>query len=510
MTNASGSRITILRYSGELSTKARPTRYQFTQRLLANLRDALEAQGVEPRIEVSRDRIFVTLPPGVAEDGLARVFGVQSLSRAERHPAPDLASIVRHGEAIFREAVRGKRFAVRARRVGNRRPGDVATADLLRELGAALLPVSAGVDLDDPEVAVQVEVTGGNAFFFHERTPAPGGLPLGVGGRAVALVSGGFDSAVAAWQVLRRRISLDYVFCNLGGATHRLGTLRVTQVLADRWSYGDRPRFHTVDFRPVVEDIQARTRARYWQVLLKRQMLRTAERVAGATDAAAIVTGESIGQVSSQTLTNLATISQATGTLLLRPLVGSNKEDIIETSREIGTFDLAKVVGEYCDMVPRHPATAATLEAILAEEEALDLSLVDRWRSRTSRTTRFPTAPWSSTFAARPSSTAGTSRARCGSSSATRSRPTPPSTAPSATSSPASSASRARTWPSSCARPASTPPTSAAARAPSSASNAARRRQAPSGAVRTGFEPPHRLPARTVEARRGQGARAKA
>jgi len=378
MTNASGSRITILRYSGELSTKARPTRYQFTQRLLANLRDALEAQGVEPRIEVSRDRIFVTLPPGVAEDGLARVFGVQSLSRAERHPAPDLASIVRHGEAIFREAVRGKRFAVRARRVGNRRPGDVATADLLRELGAALLPVSAGVDLDDPEVAVQVEVTGGNAFFFHERTPAPGGLPLGVGGRAVALVSGGFDSAVAAWQVLRRGISLDYVFCNLGGATHRLGTLRVTQVLADRWSYGDRPRFHTVDFRPVVEDIQARTRARYWQVLLKRQMLRTAERVAGATDAAAIVTGESIGQVSSQTLTNLATISQATGTLLLRPLVGSNKEDIIETSREIGTFDLAKVVGEYCDMVPRHPATAATLEAILAEEEALDLSLVDR------------------------------------------------------------------------------------------------------------------------------------
>ena len=194
----------------------------------------------------------------------------------------------------------------------------------------------------------------------------------------MALVSGGFDSAVAAWQILRRGVAQDYVFCNLGGSTHRLGTLRVIQVLADRWSYGDRPRFHTVEFGPVVEEIQARTKTRYWQILLKRSMLRVAERIAREIDACAIVTGDSIGQVSSQTLVNLGTVSQATRALVLRPLVGSNKEEIIAASRRIGTFDLAKVVGEYCDMVPRHPATAASLEAILEQEEALDLDLVDR------------------------------------------------------------------------------------------------------------------------------------
>lgn len=372
------SQVTILRYSGELSTKARPTRYQFTQRLLRNIRDALESQGITPQVAVSHDRIFVRLPPGVEEDGLARVFGIQSLSRAEQRHAPELADVVRHGEAIFREAVRGKRFAVRARRVGNRRTGDVRSADVMRDLGSALLPISAGVDLGHPEVTVHVEISGEQVFFFPERTKAEGGLPLGVGGRAVALVSGGFDSAVAAWQLLRRGVSLDYAFCNLGGTTHKLGTLRVTKVLADRWSYGDRSRFHTVEFGPIVEEIQARTLQRYWQILLKRSMMRVGERIARDVDAAALITGESVGQVSSQTLQNLAVISQSTSAPILQPLAGSNKDEIIETARRIGTFDLAKVVGEYCDMVPRHPATAASLEAILAEESKLDLGLLDR------------------------------------------------------------------------------------------------------------------------------------
>jgi len=378
MTDEADSQLTILRYSGELSTKARPTRYQFTQRLLRNLRDALESQGIEPKVEVSHDRIFVRLPPGVEEDGLARVFGIQTISRAEKRRAPDLAALVEQGEALFRDAVRGKKFAIRARRVGNRHTGDIRSADVMRELGSALLPGSAGVDLDHPEIAVHVEISGERVFFFPERTKAEAGLPLGVGGRAVALVSGGFDSAVAAWQLLRRGVSLDYAFCNLGGTTHKLGTLRVTKVLADRWSYGDRPRFHTVEFGPIVEEIQARTKQRYWQILLKRSMMRVGERIAREVRAAALVTGESVGQVSSQTLQNLAVISRSTDMPILQPLAGANKEEIIDLARHIGTFDLAKVVGEYCDMVPRHPATAASLEAILEEESKLDMGLVDR------------------------------------------------------------------------------------------------------------------------------------
>jgi thiamine biosynthesis protein ThiI len=372
------SQLAILRFSGELSTKARATRYRFTQRLLQNLRNALESQGIEPQIKVSHDRIFVKLPRGTTEDVLTRVFGIQSISCAERFAVAGLADIVRHGEALFRERVRGKLFAVRARRVGNRHPGDVRSADVMRELGSALLPVSAGVDLGNPEVTVHLEMSGNEAWFFSERVPAQGGLPLGVEGRAVALVSGGFDSAVAAWYLLRRGVSLDYVFCNLGGATHHLGTLRVTKVVADRWSYGDRPRFHTVEFGPLVEELKTRTSSRYWQILLKRLMLRAAERIARPVRAAAIVTGESVGQVSSQTLQNLAVISQATGDPILRPLVGMNKEEIIDVARRIGTFELSKVVGEYCDLAPRSPATAASLEAILEEESRIDLGLLHR------------------------------------------------------------------------------------------------------------------------------------
>jgi thiamine biosynthesis protein ThiI len=154
--------------------------------------------------------------------------------------------------------------------------------------------------------------------------------------------------------------------------------LRVTKVLADLWSYGDRPYFHTVEFGPIVEEIQARTRTRYWQILLKRSMMRVGARIADEIGAAALVTGESVGQVSSQTLQNLAVISRATDAPILQPLAGANKDEIIETARRIGTFDLAKVVGEYCDMSPRHPATGASLAAILSEESKLDLGLLDR------------------------------------------------------------------------------------------------------------------------------------
>jgi thiamine biosynthesis protein ThiI len=271
---------------------------------------------------------------------------------------------------------------VRAKPVGDRASIRLGSREVERALGAALLPFSAGVNLDAPEVTAFVELTRDEAFFFPERVAAPGGLPLGVEGRAVALVSGGFDSAVAAWMMLKRGVALDYVFCNLGGATHQLGVLRVMKVIADRWSYGTRPRLHAVDFQPLAEALQAHTHPRYWQVLLKRMMVRAAEAVAraprGGRPAGAIVTGEALGQVSSQTLTNLAVISQATSFPILRPLVGLNKDEILPIAKRIGTHDLSAVVGEYCALVPMRPATEAHLDVVLAEEARLDAGALER------------------------------------------------------------------------------------------------------------------------------------
>ncbi len=372
----------LLRLSGEIGITGRATRSQFVRRLLRNARDALASVGVAPRIRSSHDRMFAELPGGSAADeavaALTRVFGLQSVSRVETRPAERLETVVAAGVELFRDHVRDRRFAVRARRVGNRDRIVLRPDEVERELGAALLPGAARVDLTDPEVTVGVELFESEAHFFPARIPGPGGLPLGVEGRALALLSGGFDSAVSAWQLMRRGVSIDYVFCNLGGRTHEQGVLRVAKLLADQWSYGERPRLHAVDFEPLVAELQARCETRYWQVLLKRLMLRAAECVARERGAAALVTGEAVGQVSSQTLTNLAVISRAVELPILRPLVGSNKDEIIAGARRIGTYELSKVVGEYCAMVPSRPATAASLDAILAQESRIDASLVER------------------------------------------------------------------------------------------------------------------------------------
>lgn len=369
--------LVLVRLSGDIGTKAQGTRARFVARLSRNVRDALASEGIEGRLVPTRNRLFVEAASAEATAVLARVPGIQSVSLALPTPEEPLADLVARGVALFAPRVDGRRFAVRAKRVGTRAAGCLATRDVEVALGRALLPGSAGVDLGRPEVTAFVELCDGTAYFFPERVAAPGGLPLGVEGRAVALVSGGFDSAVAAWLVQKRGVALDHVFCNLGGVAHELGVLRVMKVLADRWSYGTRPRLHAIDFRPIAEELQAKTRARYWQVLLKRLMLRAAEAVARERRALAIVTGEALGQVSSQTLANLAAISAATPLPILRPVVGLNKDEILAIARQLGTFELSSVVGEYCALVPTRPATEARADVVDAEEAKLDRTCLE-------------------------------------------------------------------------------------------------------------------------------------
>ncbi len=372
------SQLVLLRFSGDIGTKAQRTRSQFVGRMLQNLRDALVSEGQRPVIQISRDRVFVELPRGASTDALTRVFGVQSVSTVERRPPGSAEQIAAAGEPLFREALRGRRFAVRARWVGHRPRGGVRSGEVERQLGAALLPGSAGVDLEQPERTAHVELTEKATFFFLERQPGPGGLPLGVEGRALALLSGGFDSAVAAWQLGRRGVAVDYLFCNLGGTAHLRGVLKVASLLAERWGYGTRPRLYEVDFEALAAALRERTQRRYWQVLLKRLMLRAAERIACERRAEALITGDAVGQVSSQTLTNLASISEVTSLPVLRPLVGLNKEEIIELAGRIGTFEASKVVGEYCALVPSRPATRASPEVLRREEAALNPALLER------------------------------------------------------------------------------------------------------------------------------------
>jgi thiamine biosynthesis protein ThiI len=361
----------LLRFSGELTTKARATRRRFEQRLVRNLRDALEALGVTPSLEITRDRYFVRTDHPEAAESLSRVFGIQSVARIATTPAETLEQVVRDGYDRFADAVAGKSFAVRARRVGGRDRTPVSGGDVAVALGDALRPGSAGVDLTHPEIEVRVELHRTRAFWIERELPGPGGLPLGTEGRAVVLLSGGFDSAVAAWQLMRRGVQLDFVFCNLGGDEHLRGALRVAHAIASRWAYGAKPRFHAVDFEEIAGEIRARVKPRYWQIVLKRQMLRCAEAIARERDAEAIVTGDALGQVSSQTLTNLSVISSAASLPVLRPLIGSNKDAIVRQAEAIGTAALSASVEEYCAMAPTKPATAAKAREIERAEQGL-------------------------------------------------------------------------------------------------------------------------------------------
>jgi thiamine biosynthesis protein ThiI len=360
--------LALVRLSAELSTKARGTRKRFTRKLVENIRAALRAQGIRAQVDDQWSRLFVrSAAPAVAE-ALSRIPGISSFSMVEATCAAELDEIVRVGRETFGERVKGRTYAVRARRSG-RHP--FSSQDVQVALGTALNP-GARVDLDDPEVEVEVEVREQQAYLLAGRTQGLGGLPLGVEGRAVCLLSGGFDSAVAAWLMLKRGVELDYVFCNMAGDAYERSVVMVAKIIADGWSHGTRPRLHVIDFNPPVDALRAASQPRYWQLVLKRLMYRAASSVARDVGADAIITGESIGQVSSQTLKNLAALEGAAEVPIFRPLLGFDKMDIIDISRRIGTFEISSTVKEYCAIAPGNPITHATPEATADEEAKVD------------------------------------------------------------------------------------------------------------------------------------------
>ncbi len=362
----------VLSYGGELSVKAKGTRNRFSERLARNLAEALDSAGIEHQIRRTWSRLYVESASTRVAEIAARIFGVASVSIAERRPWQDLDDLLRAGEEIFAPAVAGTTFAVRVRRGGGSRRLACPSPEVERRLGAMLLPHAAGVDLKQPRVEARIELRGDDAYFSSRRVPGPGGLPLGTEGRALALISGGFDSAVAAWLLLRRGVTLDYLFLNLSGDAHRDEVLKVVKVLADDWSYGTAPRFHMIDFRRLVEDIRHHCPRPLWQVVLKRQMLRVADSVARLNRCVAIATGEAVGQVSSQTLQNLAVISSVTEMPLLRPLATANKDEIVGLARRIGTYDLSARVAEHCALTGRRPETHAKPRRVAEVEAELD------------------------------------------------------------------------------------------------------------------------------------------
>ncbi|MFP4598789.1 MAG: tRNA uracil 4-sulfurtransferase ThiI [Persicimonas sp.] len=366
----------ILRLAGELCIKSPQVRRRFTDRLSHNIKEALDRAGVDYRFERHWERIDVHSDDERAPAILSRIFGIQGVLPATVHDWDSLDDILDIGEELWLERVAGKKFAVRAKRVGNRDQIPFNSGDVNRQLGARLFEASAGVDLDDPEVVVGLEIREDAVFFVEEELPGPGGLPMGTEGKALALMSGGFDSAVAAWMMQKRGIDLDFVFFNLGGPAHERGVREVTKKLSEDWSNGYQPELHVIDFRSMIAEMKENVRGSYWQLLLKRLMMRAAHKLCVELDYPAMITGESAGQVSSQTLLNLAAIQTPIPTPMLRPLIGLNKEDITDLARVVGTYDISKGVPEFCALDGGQPVTNGTAERLDREENRVNMDLL--------------------------------------------------------------------------------------------------------------------------------------
>lgn len=365
---AGGTPVVVVRYSGTLGTKASAVRSRFAQKLRSNLQQALEARDIAAELRRDWNRLYVEPRESTTLTDIAtplrRVMGVQSLRPSFRMPWDDLDDIVEAARTMWRDRLDRddlRTFAVRAQRVGDRQEFDFDSPQAGREIGATLDIDGVSVDLEAPDIEVGVDIHADRAYLYGADIAGPGGLPIGTQGKALALISGGFDSAVAARRMYRRGVDLDYLYFQLTGAAHRRAMRRVLAKLTRDWGNGTSPSLTIVDFRPVVADIRQTLPERHWQLALKRCMYRASAARLDETsgEPVALVTGEAIGQVSTQTLTNLCAIEAGIETPVVRPLVTENKEAIVDEARAIGIEAVASEVPESCALQSGRQVTEA-------------------------------------------------------------------------------------------------------------------------------------------------------
>ena len=362
----------MVRY-GEVFLKSERVKRRFVSTMAENIALALEAQGLAHRIETPRGRIIIYGDdPARIAAAAARVFGVVSASVCTV-TKPEIGVITAAAlERAERRLRPGMSFAVRARRSGV--PG-FSSQELAAAVGSAILERVDGarVDLTRPDYEVNVEAKEFGGLVYDDKIPGPGGLPYGTQGEVVSLLSAGIDSPVASWLMMRRGCRMLHL--NMHGGRFEGGDVE-RNVLENHarlssWVPGHALDLLVVDMEPFFEVITALKEPRYRCVLCKRFMLRVAGILAGEQGAHAIVTGDNLGQVASQTLANMAVISAATTLPLLRPLIGFDKEEVVGRARSIGTFE-ARPGDVGCAVAPRYPSTAAPAETIARIEEEID------------------------------------------------------------------------------------------------------------------------------------------
>ncbi len=373
----------VIKLHPEITIKSKSVRQRFTRLLEGNIRNVMRRDNLEVRIKRLWDALVVR-PVDVAperlpalEAGLQRIPGVNQIHKVTTSAFTDMDDIYQQTRATWEERIKGKTFAVRVKRKGKH---DFSSTEVARYVGGGLNQHcdSAGVRLKNPEVQVEIEINNDQLTQVSERLPGLGGMPLPTQEDVLSLISGGFDSGVASYELIRRGARTHFVFFNLGGREHEIGVREVSHYLWSRYSGSHRVKFVPVDFEPVVAEILEHVDNGLMGVVLKRMMMRAASLVADNLNIKALVTGECLGQVSSQTLSNLQVIDQVTDKLIIRPLICADKLEIVNKAREIGTEYLAKSMPEYCGVISNRPTVAAKPDKVAIEEAKLAADLIER------------------------------------------------------------------------------------------------------------------------------------
>ncbi len=373
----------IVKLFPEIMMKSKPVRKRFSKMLQGNIRNVLSRHDEQVKVILEWDKIIVRTENESAENKTALIHalkstpGIAHFLEVKETEFTDLHNVYELTKEHVGSTLDGKTFCVRVKRIGKH---DFSSIEAERYVGGGLNQHTdaAGVKLKGSDITVKLEINGEKLFFIDKRHKGLGGFPLGTQESVLSLISGGFDSGVSSYQLLKRGSRVHYCFFNLGGAAHEIGVKQVAYQLWNRFGASHRVKFISIPFEPVVAEILEKVENGQMGVILKRMMMRAATIAAERLDIEALVTGEALGQVSSQTLRNLSVIDQVTDMLILRPLIATDKQDIIDCAREIGTAELSETIPEYCGVISQRPTVKAVMKKIDKEEAKFDLSLIEQ------------------------------------------------------------------------------------------------------------------------------------
>jgi thiamine biosynthesis protein ThiI len=367
--------LSVIAHYQEIALKGK-NRPWFLHRLIRNLRLVLEDLDVS-KIRTPMGRIEIVFEDESvwpeARLRLSRVFGLANFSLAHRGPL-DLAALT---EAVVAHLPSDPvdSFRVAVRRADKQFP--TPSPEIERVIGRRVQDARGWkVDLSNPAFVIGVEIVPGEAFYHFDKLPGPGGLPMGTGGRVAVLMSGGIDSPVAAWRMMKRGCQATLIHFHSYPFLSRTSQDKVRELAHVLTRYQLRLRLYLVPFGELQRQITLSVAGPLRVVIYRRMMFRIAERIACAVRAQALVTGEVVGQVASQTLENMSVISAATTLPVLRPLIGMDKDEITAEAVRLGTYPISIIPDEDCCTLftPRHPVTKARAAHVAVAEQSLPVN----------------------------------------------------------------------------------------------------------------------------------------